>query len=73
MSNIFLQIPLIPPTLSFKLKTSAMEILSDLSEGSNIVLTDPKDRIMRVFVMRNSDKIPMIAATINMPPTEPAY
>lgn len=60
--------PLIPPLLSYKIETHVTEKrfenntqeLGNLGEILNI----------RVFVVKNGQSQPILAATINMPPTD---
>ncbi|XP_044753442.1 Bardet-Biedl syndrome 1 protein homolog [Coccinella septempunctata] len=73
LSSYIFKIPLIPPNLSYKLKTTVQEVLSDVPEDTNMILCDPKQRILRIFVMKGEENVPVIAATINMPPTDLAY
>ncbi|KAL1490258.1 hypothetical protein ABEB36_012984 [Hypothenemus hampei] len=65
LSNYVIKIPLIPPSLSFKMQIKAKEIMEESGneEQSN-------SNAIRVFVSRQEFSIPVLAATINMPPTE---
>ncbi|XP_045475110.1 Bardet-Biedl syndrome 1 protein homolog [Harmonia axyridis] len=73
LSSYTFKIPLIPPNLAYKLKTTVSEASMENTEDSNVLLSDPKQRILRVFVMKKNESFPVIAATINMPPTDIAY
>ncbi|KAL3268342.1 hypothetical protein HHI36_007458 [Cryptolaemus montrouzieri] len=74
LSSYIFKIPMIPPTLSYKIKTSVHELTSnEIIEPTKVVLLDAKQRVLRVFVMKKDLNIPVLAATINMPSTELAF
>jgi Bardet-Biedl syndrome 1 protein len=61
-----LQVPLIPPGLSYKMETKVSEVLDERADeqGANTW------QVIRVFVVRRGQAHPVLAASINMPPTE---
>lgn len=66
------QVPLIPPSLSYKLETKVEEVIKEGVESDNLPVEGEKGncKVIRVFVTRDQMSIPVLAATINMPPTE---
>lgn len=62
--------PLIPPGLSYKSELRVTEMNpKQQSELEENVLGMPK-RVIRVFVIRENQKQPVLAATIDMPPID---
>ncbi|KAK9881636.1 hypothetical protein WA026_017158 [Henosepilachna vigintioctopunctata] len=71
LSTYIFKVPLVPPFLSYKMKTYVSEVLpEDILDPAKLISVDPKQRILRVFVMKKDEIIPVLAATINMPPTD---
>lgn len=62
-----LQVPLIPPELQYKMEVPVTEILTDSDFSNNNTDTTP----IKVFVISTGQAQPILAATINMPPTDP--
>ncbi|KAB0795298.1 hypothetical protein PPYR_12137 [Photinus pyralis] len=67
LSLYTLPIPFVPPSLSYKIHNKVIECLNDglpkdEAQGNNTI---------RVFIVRNEQIQPVLAATINMPPTDP--
>lgn len=63
-----------PPSLSYKMETKVEDMIandaiindhSSLMEGESVNF-----KVIRVFVTRQHVSVPVLAATINMPPTE---
>ncbi|KAF2901979.1 hypothetical protein ILUMI_04215 [Ignelater luminosus] len=70
LSSYISAIPLIPPGLAYKIETKVKECLNSensTEEGAAISTT----QIIRVFIVRLGQVQPVLAATINMPPTDP--
>ncbi|XP_060528580.1 Bardet-Biedl syndrome 1 protein homolog [Cylas formicarius] len=71
LSRHFVEIPLIPPGLSYKIETRVIEIvdaqLQDQIQDNTGLLNK---KMLKVFVARIGQSQPILAATINMPPTE---
>ncbi|GLV44515.1 Bardet-Biedl syndrome 1 [Carabus blaptoides fortunei] len=63
----FINVPLIPPELQYKMEVPVTEILSDNDFSNNNSDTIP----IKVFVITAGQAQPILAATINMPPTDP--
>ncbi|XP_068898520.1 Bardet-Biedl syndrome 1 protein [Tenebrio molitor] len=66
LSNYVVLVPLIPPGLSYKMETKVSEVLDERADeqGANTW------QVIRVFVVRRGQAHPVLAASINMPPTE---
>ncbi|KAK5645322.1 hypothetical protein RI129_006622 [Pyrocoelia pectoralis] len=67
LSLYVLPIPLIPPGLTYKIHNRVVECINenlprDETQGNNTI---------RVFIVRREQIQPVLAATINMPPTDP--
>lgn len=58
---------MIPPALSYKIETKVVEIIKNNDMRQFEV---EQEKIIRVFVIRKGQAQPVLAATINMPPTE---
>ncbi|KAK4876426.1 hypothetical protein RN001_012848 [Aquatica leii] len=68
LSLYMLPIPLVPPGLSYKIENKVTDCLhNELTEDA----TESASNIIRVFIVRNDQVQPVLAATINMPPTDP--
>ncbi|KAI4461307.1 bardet-biedl syndrome 1 protein [Holotrichia oblita] len=65
------QVPLISPNLTYKIETKVQE-KDALVEDNQDSLQDSK-RLLRVFVVRKREAKPIVAATINMPPTDLSF
>ncbi|XP_044260139.1 Bardet-Biedl syndrome 1 protein homolog [Tribolium madens] len=63
LSTYVIFVPLIPPGLSYKIETKVTEVLTN--GGS-----PQQPQAIRVFVMRKEQANPVLAASINMPPTD---
>lgn len=67
----FLQIPFVSPGLTYKMETKVRHCLANNAmspdQCSNILTSEP----IRVFVVRKGQVQPVLAATINMPSTDP--
>uniref|UniRef100_A0AAR5QFK4 Bardet-Biedl syndrome 1 N-terminal domain-containing protein n=1 Tax=Dendroctonus ponderosae TaxID=77166 RepID=A0AAR5QFK4_DENPD len=66
------KVPLIPPSLSYKLETKVEEVIKEGVESDDLPVGGGKGncKVIRVFVTRELMPVPVLAATINMPPTE---
>ncbi|XP_048522412.1 Bardet-Biedl syndrome 1 protein homolog isoform X2 [Dendroctonus ponderosae] len=66
------KVPLIPPSLSYKLETKVEEVIKEGVESDDLPVGGEKGncKVIRVFVTRELMPVPVLAATINMPPTE---
>ncbi|RZC38478.1 BBS1 and/or ACBP domain containing protein [Asbolus verrucosus] len=69
LSTYVSMVPLIPPGLSYKLETKVTEILNHQGEGQRTDIGNT-NQVIRVFVVRKRQAHPVLAASINMPPTE---
>lgn len=56
--------------MSFKIETKVEEILSEEPTDNQNYNVPQNGNIIRVFVTRKGQSQPVLAATINMPPTE---
>lgn len=70
-------VPLIPPSLSYKMEIKVEEILSAQNPEEEVEKQSvhiANGQVIRVFVIRKGQNQPVVAATINMPATElPLY
>ncbi|CAH0556153.1 unnamed protein product, partial [Brassicogethes aeneus] len=73
LSSYINLIPLIPPGLSFQLDTKIEEIINEQNQEIQSFNLPQQNGIIRVFVTRKGQSQPVLAATINMPPTELPY
>ncbi|XP_017775574.1 PREDICTED: Bardet-Biedl syndrome 1 protein [Nicrophorus vespilloides] len=64
LSHYVLRIPLVPPGLIYKAEIKVEDVSSDDFQGQNPVQS------VKVFCTRGDDTHPILAATINMPPTD---
>ncbi|KAK9679844.1 Ciliary BBSome complex subunit 1 [Popillia japonica] len=67
LPDYLLEVPLIPPHLTYKIETKVHE--------KDAVVEDKHDskRLLRVFVIRKGEAKPIVAAAINMPPTDLSF
>ncbi|CAG9759499.1 unnamed protein product [Ceutorhynchus assimilis] len=72
LSSYIITVPLVPPSLSYKMETKVVEVFDESTNSENS--SDEADvanrKVIRVFVTRQINSVPVLAATINMPPTE---
>ncbi|KAF7283601.1 hypothetical protein GWI33_023358, partial [Rhynchophorus ferrugineus] len=73
LTTYIVMVPLIPPSLSYKIETKAEEKLTEPQEVNEIENELCPAKVIRVFVTKNDHPQPVLAATINMPPTELIY
>lgn len=73
MSALFIdfQLPLIPPGLGYKMETKVTECFSENNVTEDLENNNVSTKIIRVFIIRKEQVQPVLAATINMPPTDP--
>ncbi|XP_050310813.1 Bardet-Biedl syndrome 1 protein homolog [Anthonomus grandis grandis] len=69
LSTYVMKVPLVPPSLSYKMETKVKEVQSTTQE-EDVEVEKSNFRVIRVFVTRLQICVPVLAATINMPPTE---
>lgn len=69
LSTYVVVIPLIPPGLSYKIVTKVQECMLE-DPSLKMETTVPTVQMIRVFVVRKNQAQPVLAATINMPPTD---
>lgn len=69
MDSFVLQLPLIPPGLSYKCELKVTEVNPEQQSGLE-ENTSTSKRVIRVFVIRENQKQPVLAATIDMPPID---
>lgn len=66
--------PLIPPGLTFRVETKVEELQPEMDANDNTNVQLEKDgqslQHVKVFCVRKDQIAPIIAATINMPPTD---
>ncbi|XP_030761918.1 Bardet-Biedl syndrome 1 protein homolog [Sitophilus oryzae] len=71
LTTYIITVPLIPPSLSYKMETRVQETMSETSSETSVAELEPAGvKVIRVFVTRYDHPRPILAATINMPPTE---
>ncbi|XP_066144542.1 Bardet-Biedl syndrome 1 protein homolog [Euwallacea fornicatus] len=72
LSSYVISIPLVPPGLSYKVENRVQEIIREDSSNDQYIPDFKSDnlKVIRVFVTRGQVSVPVLAATINMPPME---
>lgn len=71
LSNYVIIIPVIPPSLSYKIETKVEEHMfhdGDALEKPEVTIA--AQQVIQVFVVRKEQAQPVLAATVNMPPTD---
>ncbi|XP_065155693.1 Bardet-Biedl syndrome 1 protein homolog isoform X2 [Atheta coriaria] len=74
LSDYLIPLPLIPPGLTFRVETKVEELQPEMDANDNTNVQLEKDgqslQHVKVFCVRKDQIAPIIAATINMPPTD---
>ncbi|KRT84753.1 hypothetical protein AMK59_2661, partial [Oryctes borbonicus] len=71
LSDYFLEVPLIPPNLTYKVEIKVRE--------KSVVIGDTEDspveikKVLRVFIVRKGEAKPIVSAAITMPATDLTY
>ncbi|KAF5272140.1 hypothetical protein FQA39_LY01222 [Lamprigera yunnana] len=69
LSLYLLPIPLVPPGLTYRIENKITEVLGNEMKDDTAEASTTNS--IRVFIIRHEQVQPVLAATINMPPTDP--